>query len=78
MDSLNKSGLTRLLATIAAIRLEKSSLATERASPVTSSARREYALRRSSALVQEMRMTAGELENVIAAAKRKEARRASF
>jgi hypothetical protein len=73
MDSLNKSDLTRLRATITHVRLEKSRLAAEIASSVTSSERRQHARHRYSALVQELRMTADELEKLIGAAKRAEA-----
>jgi hypothetical protein len=78
MDSLNESGLTRLRAIFAATRLEKSSLAIEIASPVTSSARRQCALHPYSVLVNELRMTADEFEKLIAAAKRNEAKRTPF
>jgi hypothetical protein len=75
MDSLNQTDLTRLRATIAAVRLEKSRHAEDIASSVTSPERRQYALRRHSALVHELRMNAEELEELIAKAKRAEAKR---
>jgi hypothetical protein len=78
MDSLNKSDMTRLRAIIAAIRHEKSNLSTELASPLTSSTRRQYALRRYSTLVQELRMTADEFEKLIASAKRNAAKKTPF
>ena len=78
MDSLNQSDLSRLRATIAAVRLEKSRHAEDIASPVTSRERRRYALRRYSALKHELRMNAEELEGLIAAAKRAEARKALY
>jgi hypothetical protein len=73
MDSLTRSDLTRLRTIFAAARLEKSRLAAEIASSVTSSERRQYARHRFSALVRELRMTADELEKLIVAAKRAEA-----
>jgi hypothetical protein len=73
MDSLTRSDITRLRAIFTAARLEKSRLAAEIASSVTSSERRQHARHRYSALVQELRMTADELERLIGAAKRAEA-----
>jgi hypothetical protein len=72
MDSHNQSELTRLRATIATVRLEKSRRAEDLASSVTSPERRRYALRRYPLLVQELRMTAVELEKLIAVARRNE------
>jgi hypothetical protein len=78
MDSLNQTDLTRLRATIAAARLEKSRRAEDLASPLTSPQRRQYALRRHSVLVHELRMNAEELKGIIAAAKRAEAKRTLY
>jgi hypothetical protein len=75
MDSSSQIDLTRLRSTITLVRLEKSRLAAEITSSVTSSERRQYAVRRYSALVQELRMNADELEKIIGAAKRAEANR---
>ena len=75
MDFLNRTDLTRLRTTIAAVRLEKSRHAEDIASSVTSPERKQYALRRHTALVNELRMNAEELEGLIAAAKRAEAKR---
>jgi hypothetical protein len=72
MDSHNQPELTRLRATIAHVRLEKSRRAEDLASSVTSPERRRYALRRYPLLVQELRMTAVELEKIIAVARRNE------
>jgi hypothetical protein len=78
MDSLNKSHLARLRSIVASARLEKSGLAAEIASPVTSSSRREFAIHRYSILVQDLRMSADELERLIAAAKGNESKRTPF
>jgi hypothetical protein len=78
MDSLNQTDLTRLRATIAAVRLEKSRHAEDLASPATSPKRMQYALRRYSFLVNELRMNANELEKIIAVAKRAEAKRTLY
>jgi hypothetical protein len=75
MDALNQTDLTRLRATIAAARLEKSRRAEDIASSETSPERRQFAIRRHSALVHELRMNAEELKGIIAAAKRAEAKR---
>jgi len=72
MDPSSKLHLTRLRELIAACRLEKSSLAIEIASPATSPTRKQYAVHRYSSLVNELRIAADELENLIAAAKRTE------
>ena len=78
MDSLIQSDLTRLRAAVATARLEKFRLAAVIASSETSSDRRQYARRRYSFLVSELRMTADELEKLIRAAKRSEAKRTSY
>jgi hypothetical protein len=75
MDPSSKLHLTRLRELIAAVRLEKSSLATEIASAATRPARRQFAIHRYSSLVNELRMAADELEKLIAAAKRSEGQR---
>ena len=75
MDYLLRSDLARLRAIITHIRLEKSRLAAVIASSVTSSERRQYAVYRYSLLVQELRMTADELEKLIGAARRAQAKK---
>jgi hypothetical protein len=78
MDSIIQSDLTRLRATIAAVRLEKSRHAEDIASSVTSPERMQYALRRHAFLVNELRMNADELEKIIAVAKRAKAKKVFY
>jgi hypothetical protein len=62
----------RLRALITEVRLDKSRLAAAIASPSISPERRQQLIYRYSALVQELRMYADELEKLIAVARRSE------
>ena len=69
MDPSSKLQLAHLRAVIFAGRAEKTGLANEIASPDTSPGRKEQAVHRHSRLVKELRMAAGELEELLAATK---------
>jgi hypothetical protein len=72
LDTSSKLQFTHLRAMIASGRLEKTGLANEIASSKTNPVRKEQAIHRYSRLIMELRMTADELENLIAVTKHAE------
>lgn len=75
MDNASKLRFTHLREVLAAGRLEKSGLVIEIASSDTTPRRKQQAIRRYSSLMKELRLTADELENLIAATKQSQAAR---
>jgi hypothetical protein len=72
MDLPDRNRLSRLRAVLAGGRLEKASLMTEIESSYTTPARKLFATRRYSTLMNELRMAANELESVLAVYKKAE------
>jgi hypothetical protein len=69
MDATSRLELTHLRARIAAGRLEKTGLVKEIAALTTNPRRKEQAVHRYSRLIKELRLSADDLENLIAKTK---------